>query len=426
MIKKQIRSILISFGTLCLILGVAFLVIAYGRGYRLDLRKNSLKPTGLLSATSDPIAAQVYLNGTLKTATNNSINVDPNFYTVKIAKEGFIAWQKTIRVQGEIVTRADAFLVPTNPSLSPLTTTGVVHPILSTDGTKIAYIIPSRNGSEEAISGVGLWVLELADKPLGRNRDPYQVARADGAFDFTKATLRWSPDSSQLLVTDGIRVRLFPSTKLSTYEDVSKSFELLLKEWGNQQHTKNLQKLDGFKEAIIKIASSSARLIAFSPDETKLLYEATASAVLPQVIDPPLIGTNSTEETRAISAGKLYIYDSHEDKNYFVLDAKEIPVAKPSPQPKKPQAAAQPLGLSLSDDPSSKLMWFPTNRHLLLGFNGKIDIMEYDRTNWSTIYSGPFVDGFLAPWPNSSRIVILTNLNPGASTLPNLYTINLR
>lgn len=426
MIKKQIRSILISFGTLCLILGVAYLVIAYGRGYRLDLRKNSLKPTGLLSTTSDPIAAQVYLNGTLRTATNNSINVDPDFYTVKIAKEGYISWQKTIRVQGEIVTRADAFLVPTNPSLSPLTTTGVVNPILSPDGTKISYIIPTRNGSDEAISGVGLWVLELADKPLGRNRDPYQVARADGAFDFTKATIRWSPDSSQLLITDGVRVRLYPSTKLSAYEDVFKTYELLLKEWTNQKNSKDLQKLDGFKEEIIKIASSSTKLIAFSPDETKLLYEATASALLPRVIDPPLIGTNSTEETRTITPGKLYIYDTHEDKNYFVLDTKEIPVPKPSAQPKKPQSTSQPLSLSVLDDLSSKLMWFPTNRHLLLGFNGKIDIMEYDRTNWSTIYSGPFVDGFLAPWPNSSRIVILTNLNPGASTLPNLYTINLR
>ena len=426
MIKKQIRSILISFSTLCLILGVAFLVIAYGRGYRLDLRKNSLKPTGLLSATSDPIAAQVYLNGTLRTATNNSINVDPDFYTVKIAKEGFIAWQKTIRVQGEIVTRADAFLVPTNPSLSPLTTSGIINPVLSPDGTKIAYIVPTRSNSEESISNVGMWVLELADRPLGRNRDPYQVARADGAFDFAKTTIRWSPDSTQLLITDGVRVRLYPSTKLSAYEDVSKSYEILLKEWKKQKQTKDFQKLDGFKEEIIKIASSSTKLIAFSPDETKLLYEATASAVLPVVIDPPLIGANSIEETRTITAGKLYIYDSHEDKNYFVLDAKEILTAKPTPPAKKSQSTTQSLSFSLSDDPLNKLTWFPTNRHLLLGFNGKIDIMEYDRTNWSTIYSGPFVDGFLAPWPNSSRIVILTNLNPGASTLPNLYTINLR
>jgi hypothetical protein len=70
--------------------------------------------------------------------------------------------------------------------------------------------------------------------------------------------------------------------------------------------------------------------------------------------------------------------------------------------------------------------WFPTSRHLLLTLNGKIDVMEYDRTNWITIYSGPFVDDFVAPWSNGSRIIILTNLNGDATTLPNLYTVNLR
>jgi len=70
--------------------------------------------------------------------------------------------------------------------------------------------------------------------------------------------------------------------------------------------------------------------------------------------------------------------------------------------------------------------WFPTNRHLVLTLPGKIDIMEYDRTNWVTVYAGPFVDGFIVPWPNGSRIIVMTNLNPGVSLLPNLYTVNLR
>ena len=70
--------------------------------------------------------------------------------------------------------------------------------------------------------------------------------------------------------------------------------------------------------------------------------------------------------------------------------------------------------------------WFPTSRHLVLTLPGKIDIMEYDRTNWVTVYSGPFVDGFMAPWPGGSRIIIMTNLNPGVSAIPNLYTVNLR
>src|SRR3990172_5310980 len=65
-------------------------------------------------------------------------------------------------------------------------------------------------------------------------------------------------------------------------------------------------------------------------------------------------------------------------------------------------------------------------RNLVLTFDCKIDIMEYDRTNWVTVYQGPFAEGFIAPWPNGSRIIILTNLNPRVSAPPNLYTVNLR
>ena len=147
------------------------------------------------------------------------------------------------------------------------------------------------------------------------------------------------------------------------------------------------------------MATSSAKIISFSPDESKILYEATASATIPKVIVPPLIGTNSTTEDRNIKPGKLYVYDSREDKNYFLLDKKELPGA---------------------------IHWFPTSKHLLLTLKSKIDILEYDRTNWVTIYSGPFTDNFVAPWSNGSRIIILTNLNGDALSLPNLYTVNLR
>ena len=121
----KIRSILIFIFTVCLILGVSAAVIAYGRGYRVDVRKNSLKPTGLISATSDPVGAQVLVDNQLKTATNNSFAIEPGWYTVRIIKESYIPWEKKIRIQGEVVTRADAFLFPTSPSLSPLTRTGM-------------------------------------------------------------------------------------------------------------------------------------------------------------------------------------------------------------------------------------------------------------------------------------------------------------
>ena len=176
------------------------------------------------------------------------------------------------------------------------------------------------------------------------------------------------------------------------------------------------------------MATSSAKIISLSPDETKILYEATASATIPKVINPPLIGTNPTEEDRNIKPGKIYVYDSKEDRNYFVLDPKELPTPKPTPTPKRGTTAAftltpSPLPLTSPDFP---LLWFPTSRHLIITLPGKIDIMEYDRTNWVTIYSGPFVDGFVAPWSNGSRIIIMTNLNGSELPLPNLYTVNLR
>lgn len=389
----KFRSTFISIVTLCAILGVATAVIAYGRGYRLDVNKTSIKPTGLISATSDPVGAEVSVDGTLKTATNNSFNIDPGYYTIRITKESYIPWEKKVRVQGEVVSAITAFLFPTNPSLSPLTTLGIANPTLSPDGTKVAYVIGAP------IERAGLWYYELSEGPLGRNRDPIQID-PNNTFDFRKSTITWSPDTTQLLVENTSASRLYTLGKPNTFADVTITRKTLLADWDAAKIDTEKQKLAAFKPPIVNMATTSAKIISFSPDETKILYEATASATIPQVIVPPLIGTNSTTEDRDIKPGKLYVYDSKEDKNYFLLDRKELPGA---------------------------IHWFPTSKHLLLTLQSKIDIMEYDRTNWVTIYSGPFVDDFVAPWSNGSRIIILTNLNNGdALTLPNLYTVNLR
>lgn len=388
----KIRPIFISIVTICSIIAAAAIVIAYGRGYRLDVSKTSIKPTGLISATSDPVGAEITVDGTLKTATNNSFSIDPGFYTVRITKESYIPWEKKIRVQGEVVSAVSAFLFPTNPSLSPLTTLGIVNPTLSPDGAKVAYVIPSP------VARAGLWYYELSEGPLGRNRDPIQIDQ-NNTFDFKNSKITWSPDTTKLLVENDTVSRLYTLGKPNTYTDSTLTRETLLADWEAQKLDTERQKLAAFKQPIINMATTSAKIISFSPDETKILYQATASATIPQVIVPPLIGTNSTTEDRMIKLGKFYVYDSKEDKNYFLLDKKEI---------------------------SGAIHWFPTSKHLLLTLKSKIDIIEYDRTNWITIYSGPFIDDFVAPWSNGSRIIILTNLNGDALSLPNLYTVNLR
>ncbi len=412
----KFRSSFISIVTVCSIIATAIAVIAYGRGYRLDLNKTSIKPTGLISASSDPTGAQIFIDGLLKSATNNSFGIDPGIYTIRISKEGYISWEKKIRVQGEVVSAASAFLFPANPSLSPLTTLGIAKPTLSADGTKVAYTIPANHLDATSAKKSGLWYYELSEGPLGRNRDPIQLDQTAG-FDFDTSSITWSPDATELLVENAAGSRLYLLNKPNVYTDVTATRLQLLADWNAAKIDTEKQKLAAFDPAIVNIATTSAKIVSFSPDETKILYEATASATIPQIIKPPLIGTNSTTEDRNIKPGKLYVYDSKEDKNYFFLDQKELP--SPSPRPK----AQPPASKTAPDVP---VHWFPTSRHLLLTLQGKIDIMEYDRTNWITIYSGPFMNNFVAPWSNGSRIIILTNLNGDALSLPNLYTVNLR
>ncbi len=426
---RNIRPVLISIVTFCSILGVSAGVIAYGRGYRIDIKKSSLKPTGLLSTISDPVGAQVFIEGKLKTATNNSVAIEPGWYTVTISKEGYISWQKKIRVQGEVVSKTDAVLFPSNPSLSPLTNLGVERPMLSPDGNKIAYTVPVEHLDESLQKKAGLWVYTLSEGPLGRNRDPIQIAPFTDGIDIQKATIAWSPDSTQLLVHNNIIYHLYQINRQGTYTDVTLTHETLLADWTGERDIKEHQKLEAFDPQIIDIATSSARIISFSPDETKILYEATASATLPIAINPPLIGANSTNEDRSIVQGKIYVYDSKEDKNYLLIDTKEVKLPSASPTPTSIKNAIKQAQKPVIAPPiriDEFVHWFPTSRHILLTLQGKIDILEYDRTNWSTIYSGPFVDGFVAPWSNGSRIIIMTNLNGNAATLPNLYTVNLR
>ena len=409
-------------------------VILYGRGYRPvlrpDLTDSTLKPTGLLSATSDPVGSEVYIDGVLRTATNNTINIDPGWYMVTISKEGYISWQKRLRIQGEVVTHIDPFLFPANPSLSPLTTVGIEHPTLSPDGTKIAYVIPLTTlQNSTAAKKSGLWVYELSERTLGFNRDQRQIGTNSPGFNFSNSTIHWSPDSTQIMVATKSAVRLYNTNRTDDFEIVA-SEETVTSEWEAENRLRLRQQLAAFKQPVIDIATSSARILSFSPDESKILYEATATATIPPVLISPLIGTNPTPEERDITPGRIYVYDSREDKNYFVLDKKELPVPTPSPSPKTQRALASPAVSATNQLLSGKnelpIYWFPTSRHLALALEGKIDILEFDRTNWVTVYSGPFIEGFIAPWPNGSRIIIMTNLNPGVSALPNLYTVNLR
>ncbi|KKS32410.1 MAG: PEGA domain protein [Candidatus Amesbacteria bacterium GW2011_GWA2_42_12] len=378
--------ILLFFTGLLLVPLVTYFVILFARGYRPDFRNKEFKPTGILATSSLPENAQVYVNGILKTATNSNFNLEPGDYTVEIKKDGFQPWKKTLKVATEEVTRAYATLFPSVSSLKSITSTGASIPVISSDGTKAIYFYKNI-----------LYLLDLSESPLGLlNRDPKQIYTLNTA----PYTLIWSPDSRQILTISTSSAQLIDLGQQPVKTISSPSGQLAL--WSQQRAAQELQKDIILPATFREILATSAANLVWSPKENKLLYTATASAVIPDNLIKPLPGSNSTPQARALKPGSIYVYDVEEDKNFEIkIENSKLKI--------------------------ENLRWFSDSWHLVFSQPGKITVMEYDNSNPTVIYQGPMEQDFAYPYPSGKQILILTNLNPSVkNSVPNLYAISLR
>ncbi len=368
-------------------------VIAYARGYRFDLEERSVKSTGIISATSNPKAAKIYLDGELKGVTDTNLTLAPGNYLVEIKKDGHTSWTKKINLKGELVINVDPVLFPINPSLSPLTNLGITKAVPTEDGDKIVII------ANEAI-----YLFDTGKKTL-----PFfpplnkivSLSLLPSNVDFTNVKVIFSPDQKQAIFEFDKNSYL-----LSLEEDnlnlleVTLSKEALIQAWQNEK-TKNFNKiLETFPKNFDKIASDSFNIISFSPNETKVLYQAKENIEFPLMIKPIMIVTNQTPEERSIKKGKVYIYDRKEDKNYSIVNCQ----------------------LSIVN---CSIKWYSDSRHLVIKEDKKISIVDYDDTNKQTVYSGPFESDFFNP-TSDGKIIVLINLNSQVNELPDLYLVGIR
>ena len=411
------------------VISATLLAIYTTRGYRLDFSTKTFKPTGLLVASSNPPGAQVFIDGKLKTATNNTISLPPGEYKVEIKKNGFIAWEKTLLLEKELVTQADAFLFPFVPDLKPLTFTEVQNPLISPDNTKIVYSI-SLPLHEEPGSLAGLWVVDLTDFFFNIGREPRQIVKSNQSLDFSKANYLWLPDSRQILVEfsqPSVKYLLDPNqlNNLSTLKDISASLPELMAKWQKETQVRENAKLSKLPVELQEILNTKATQIEFSSDQTKVLYVATSSAEIPEKLIPKVLAASTQKESRKLEAQKLYVYDIKEDKNFLIPF--NLPKPTPTPKPRsRITPTPPPITYQLSPLIPTVPQWFPTSRHLYWIEEDKVVVCEYDGTNLTTIYSGPFVKPFVFAAPGANKLVILTQISFDKDTKPNLYSVSLR
>jgi len=438
---------------LIIILG-AFLAIRYAKGGFRMTEGGIAGGTGLLSVNSFPTGAEVFIDGKLVAATDDTLYLEPGDYSVEIKRDGYNSWMKNMKIEEELVSQTNARLFPIAPSLTPLTFTGVQNIYPSPDGTKILYYAASASAERKN----GLYVLELTDSPLSFQRGPRQIAEEADGFDLATAKFIWSPDSTEIMMIDEDKQLMLQADRLQNLRqlpDIFPTRKQILTEWEREMYIRERQYLELFPPEVVQIATSSAKNAYISPDKKRLMYTATESAVIPDTIVPPLPATNTQPEERTLTAGGIYIYDREEDKNFRI--GSEATNSAEVEQPKKVLLFTHYLSTSFTDPTgletastsafttlqateaaktadnfrvyhsslyTNTFQWYPDSRHIFFIDEGSIKVMEYDGTNITNLYSGPFDNRFVYPWPDGNRLIIKTMFSLGAPD--NLYTLELR
>lgn len=444
------RRLLYTFLSALVIITGSYFAISYAKGYYHfnNTNKNLGQGNGLLAANSFPSGAEVYIDGKLIGVTdNNAIYLEPKNYQVEIKKDGYAPWKKDLHIEAELVKQTNAQLFRLAPSLTPLTFTGVTNISPSPDGQKLLYYTASAS----AKTNNGLYLLDLNNGFLSTSKEPRQIAEESPGFDLATSTFIWSPDDTQVILSsNGHDVLLDINKKnvLATAADISFQKKQILSQWESQLYQRERQFFSKFPPEFIQVATTSAKNIYLSPDKKKVLYTATASAKLAPGLIPPLPASSNQLEMRTLTPGQTYVYDREEDKN-FLLTPGSIATASANKNFLATDLYKQ-QALTLDASPSSFLrlqasssaktainfstyysslfssgiQWFPDSKHVLFTDQQRIYLMEYDNTNKTPIYAGPFANNFVYPWPDGSKVLILTSF--GAETPMNLYAIELK
>lgn len=396
--KKSLLLIsIVSFSIVFLTLIISFIA----RGYKINLKQGTiLTATGILSATSEPKGASVYLDEKLVTATDNTLNLSPNTYTVKIVKDGYLPWQKTIQIKKETVYQTNTQLFRSVPDLKPITYTGAINPIVSPDNTKIVYAVASASASVDN----GLYLMELTNSfSLNFTKNTAkQLSQNLANINWTDFTFEFSPNSRQVLATNSLKnvaylISLDTAINPKNLYDVTPTLNTIKTDWQDQlsqQMNSKLAKVPTVLQGLISTAS--AQDLQFSASEEKILFLAQKDGNLETNLITPPPSQSTQKQSRDIKAGNYYVYDLKDDTSFLIGSKNDI----------------------------HNLTWLDSSDNIVFTNLQTIKVADYDGTNQQTLFAGNFNSNTVFPMPGGSKITTITSPYSGAPE--NLYTISIK
>ena len=381
--KDALQTIL----TIAIIGGITTVLYLYTSGYRLQKNENQtidLTKTGMVNAKSMPESANIYLDGKLMTATNDTVaGIEPGVHNLKISKKGFVEWKKDIEVFPELVTDITAILVSQTPRLEPLTNTGARNPIISPTLTKLAYF--SEDSAEP-----GIYIIPLSGINVNLFRSNSNLAIKDTKVtSYSKGvSIEWAPEETQILVEGPNKIFYVVDLAKNTAQTTG-SPELLKKSWKDSILKKRNDMLNelSLSNEIKTLALSDEAM--WAPDDKKFLYRN--------------------------KVGNMY--------EYIVYN-----LEKPLPIGEKMENKVMETKVI---DKQPFISWYPDSFHFVVVESdientqrGVISLIRIDGTNKTEVYSNTLLSERVYSTRDGDKLVILTSFKSGNQT--DLYTVGIR
>jgi len=189
---KKTRTILFVL-LVILFLVLAPLITFYSWGYRFDWESKKITATGAFYFKVLPKSSQIYLNGKLAKKTDFFFgsayleNLLPKKYQIKIQKDGFHPWEKSLEIKEREITRLENIVLFTQSPNFTFLTKNVLDFFVSPDQKKI--VLKEIDGKN--------WSLKLFEP--GQNIKSQLIKDKDIAkTEVDLISLEFSPDSKEI------------------------------------------------------------------------------------------------------------------------------------------------------------------------------------------------------------------------------------
>jgi WD40 repeat protein len=138
------------------VFSVIAILVAQGR-----LSPNGgLVSTGSIRVNSDPVDVTAYINGQQVSIQDKLITgLTPGTYTLRLTRNGYLPWEKELKIQAGLVEDVYTKLFPQQLNLQQVTRSNVASTKFANNGEYLYFVVPTATKGED----IGIWRQRIAD-----------------------------------------------------------------------------------------------------------------------------------------------------------------------------------------------------------------------------------------------------------------------